>query len=147
MPIPQNVLGERYDYQEAPCIKVLSIQQPWAALIITGIKDCENREWSTGYKGDFYIHASKKVDSVGMRFVESQGIVLPEAALLTGGIVGKAYLTKCRTDMHRLGNKWAMAGFFQFMLKDAVLLEFFPCRGKLFWFDVPEGFTEKKGVL
>lgn len=38
--------------------KAISIKQPWAYLICTGIKDVENRTWPTKYRGRVYIHAS-----------------------------------------------------------------------------------------
>lgn len=40
-------------------MKTLSIKQPWASLIVLGIKDVENRSWSTDFRGKIYIHASK----------------------------------------------------------------------------------------
>ena len=40
-------------------MKTLSIKQPWASLIVLGIKDIENRSWSTDFRGKIYIHASK----------------------------------------------------------------------------------------
>lgn len=43
-------------------MKVLSIRQPWAWLIMTGLKDIENRTWNTDFRGRFAIHASKKFD-------------------------------------------------------------------------------------
>lgn len=41
-------------------MKALSIKQPWASLIACGIKDVENRTWSTKFRGRIYIHASQK---------------------------------------------------------------------------------------
>lgn len=41
-------------------MKALSIKQPWASLIASGIKDIENRTWKTKYRGRIYIHASQK---------------------------------------------------------------------------------------
>ncbi|RZJ91586.1 MAG: ASCH domain-containing protein, partial [Chryseobacterium sp.] len=41
-------------------MKSLSIKQPWASLIASGIKDIENRTWATKYRGRIYIHASGK---------------------------------------------------------------------------------------
>src|SRR5690606_22562088 len=41
-------------------MKALSIKQPWASLIAHGIKDIENRTWSTKFRGRIYIHASGK---------------------------------------------------------------------------------------
>ena len=41
-------------------MKALSIKQPWASLIAHGIKDIENRNWKTHFRGRIYIHASAK---------------------------------------------------------------------------------------
>ena len=43
-------------------MKALSIRQPWAHLILCGLKDVENRTWSTDYRGPLVIHAGVKVD-------------------------------------------------------------------------------------
>jgi hypothetical protein len=40
-------------------MKILSVRQPWAALIVSGHKDIENRTWSTRYRGPVLIHASQ----------------------------------------------------------------------------------------
>lgn len=40
-------------------IKVLTVKQPWAHLIVDNIKDVENRTWQTKYRGELYIHTSK----------------------------------------------------------------------------------------
>ena len=39
-------------------MKVLTIKQPWASLIVDGIKDIENRTWKTNYRGRILIHSS-----------------------------------------------------------------------------------------
>lgn len=41
-------------------MKALSIRQPWAWLIIAGIKPIENRKWATPYRGPLLIHAATK---------------------------------------------------------------------------------------
>lgn len=41
-------------------MKALTIQQPWAALIAAGVKLCENRTWTTSYRGLIAIHAGAK---------------------------------------------------------------------------------------
>lgn len=41
-------------------MKAISIKQPWASLIAHGIKDIENRNWRTHFRGKIYIHASKQ---------------------------------------------------------------------------------------
>ena len=39
-------------------MKVLTIRQPWATLIMEGYKRFEFRSWKTNYRGELYIHAS-----------------------------------------------------------------------------------------
>lgn len=41
-------------------MKVLSIQQPWASLIVQGHKKIETRTWATKYRGPLLIHAAQK---------------------------------------------------------------------------------------
>lgn len=40
-------------------MKALSIRQPWASLIVMGIKDIENRTWPTRHRGSVLVHAAK----------------------------------------------------------------------------------------
>jgi activating signal cointegrator 1 len=41
-------------------MKVLSLLQPWASLVVMGAKQIETRSWNTKYRGPLLIHASKK---------------------------------------------------------------------------------------
>ncbi len=36
----------------------LSLQPPWGILVCINVKNCENREWRSNYKGRVYIHQS-----------------------------------------------------------------------------------------
>lgn len=38
--------------------KALSLLQPWASLVVMGLKKIETRSWSTPYRGILLIHAS-----------------------------------------------------------------------------------------
>ena len=40
-------------------MKVLSLTEPFATLILNGNKHIETRSWKTNYRGELYIHASK----------------------------------------------------------------------------------------
>ena len=40
-------------------MKVLSIKEPFASLIMNKKKRIETRSWKTNYRGEIYIHASK----------------------------------------------------------------------------------------
>ena len=41
-------------------MKVLSVKEPFATLILNGIKKIETRSWKTNYRGELFIHASGK---------------------------------------------------------------------------------------
>lgn len=43
-------------------MKAITIKQPWASLIVHGIKDIENRNWRTNFRGRVLIHSSAKGD-------------------------------------------------------------------------------------
>ena len=47
-------------------MKVLTIRQPWATLIVEGYKRFEFRSWKTNYRGDILIHAGKGIDKEAM---------------------------------------------------------------------------------
>jgi hypothetical protein len=68
-------------------IKTLTIQQPWAHLIIDGNKTIENRSWKTDYRGPLLIHAGRKLDrdaDILARF----GITLDTSSLVYGAAIG-----------------------------------------------------------
>lgn len=41
-------------------MKVISIKEPFATLLMKNIKHIETRSWNTNYRGELYIHASGK---------------------------------------------------------------------------------------
>ena len=43
-------------------MKVLTIKEPWASLIINGYKRYEFRSWKTKYRGKILIHAGSKIE-------------------------------------------------------------------------------------
>lgn len=43
-------------------MKVITIWQPWASLIVLGHKKIETRGWATKYRGPLLIHAAAKWD-------------------------------------------------------------------------------------
>jgi hypothetical protein len=42
-------------------MKAISVQQPWAWLIVAGLKKVENRSWPTDHRGRMAIHASSRL--------------------------------------------------------------------------------------
>lgn len=121
-------------------MRALSIRQPWAWLIVEGHKDIENRDWSTAFRGQVLIHASKTMtrkayDAVAAEVTERfEGrIVLPAyEALERGGVVGAAVITDCVTESD---SPW-FQGEFGFVLNEAKPLPFHECKGALGYFDV-----------
>lgn len=120
-------------------MKALSIRQPYAWLIVNGIKDVENRTWHTGYRGPVLIHAGKTYpkrdhadDFDGLR---AQGHPYPaDRESMLGGIVGIATITGCVTSST---SKWWI-GPVGFTLADArPLPALIACKGELGFFDVP----------
>ena len=72
-------------------MKVLTIKQPWATLIMQGYKRFEFRSCQTKYRGDLLIHAGKGIDKEAIKRLEKY---LPEE-LSTGKILGKVTLVDC----------------------------------------------------
>jgi len=72
-------------------MKALSIRQPWASLIVAGIKNVENRSWMTQYRGALLIHAGKTVTrediQAGQALCKRLRVKFPDN-LPTGGYIG-----------------------------------------------------------
>lgn len=122
-------------------MRTLSIRQPWAWLIVQGIKPVENRSWSTDYRGEFLIHAGAGLVQRDYRETAAQlrdllGIELPDMHDLQmhrGGIVGIVELV----DVVTHHDSPFFTGEFGFVLANARPLPFVPWKGQLGWFDVP----------
>ena len=84
-------------------MKVLTLTQPWASLVIHGLKSLETRSWGTQYRGWLAIHAAKGFPGYArdicdtfpfdeaMKLMElttdtlPRGVILGEARLITCG--------------------------------------------------------------
>jgi len=117
-------------------LKALSIRQPWASLIIWGLKDIENRAWSTDHRGKFLVHAGWNLNKdfaadprtffeqlserVGRDLTKYTDFDFPR-----GGIIGQATLVDCVTNSN---SPW-YAGNYGFVLADPCECNFQPSRG------------------
>jgi hypothetical protein len=125
-------------------MKALSILQPYAELIVSGKKDIEIRKWKTSFRGNFLIHASKRVleeeiQKFGYKKSElSFGAILGEAKLLNV----KVYLTneEFLSDAKRhlaedwLGSKWERV--YGFVLGNPLRFgKVIPAQGALYFWD------------
>lgn len=76
-------------------MKVLSIIEPWATLIASKQKHIETRSWKTSYRGELYIHASKKhINSKDTKIQELLKL-LPSTEMNYGKIICKCQLVDC----------------------------------------------------
>ncbi|MCW7459585.1 ASCH domain-containing protein [Leptospira bandrabouensis] len=129
-------------------MKVLSIQQPYAELIVSGIKDVENRSWPTKFRGEFLIHASKHFDNESFKYLSIYGSHfegMTKSDFLLGGIVGKSTLIDCVTkeNINQYNHGW-FTGKYGFVLKDSCRVEFIPLKGRLGFFEVDLVFKNKR---
>ncbi len=116
-------------------MKVLSLKQPFAELVVSGKKTIELRKWNTKFRGEFLIHASQSPHSASMK-------KFGFSSLPVGCIVGKATLKDVKQynnsedfrkdkDKHLASEDW---GGYGFILENAERTKEIPCKGQLnFW--------------
>lgn len=114
--------------------KVLSVRQPYASLLVSGVKDVENRSRRTNYRGLVLIHASgkmhdivaqlEKMKSFGVRLagihkqIDAKTIVIntmPEREF--SAIIGCVEIVDCVRDHP---SEWAEKGQWNWLCKNAI---------------------------
>ncbi|WP_419787239.1 RNA-binding protein [Pseudodesulfovibrio sp.] len=151
----------------------ISIRQPWAALVVLGLKDIENRTWKIPQRRIGWrvlIHAGKEIDANALSHARqplnqaaadlatAKGIA-PETywrlarrwpqAFELGAIVGSVVLLGCTEGSI---SPWAnqTPGIRHWRLVSALPLDKVrPCAGALGFFDPnkPPRFAERQGAL
>lgn len=71
-------------------MKVISIKQPWASLIINGYKEYEFRSWKTNFRGNCLIHTSLGIDKSAMDRFKHLNLDYP-----LGKIIGSVDVVDC----------------------------------------------------
>ena len=115
-------------------MRTLSIQQPWAWLIIHAGKDIENRSWETPVRGPIQVHTGKVFDHMGYDTVRTRfpDIEMPLAVDFDrGGIVGMVEIVDCVTASD---SQW-FCGPYGFVLENPIPIDFRRYSGQLGWFD------------
>ena len=79
-----------------PAEYALSIKQPWATLLVHGLKTIEVRRWPTARRGRILIHAARIPDERAEAWRHVPGALVDEARQ-QGGIIGAVELTQCVT--------------------------------------------------
>lgn len=94
-------------------MKVLTIREPWASLIVNGYKEYEFRSWKTNYRGKILIHAGLKIETdIIERFKEynleyQKGVIIGEADLVDCILVDRKFkkiLRKINPIVYRQSN-------------------------------------------
>ena len=126
-------------------VKVLTVKQPWAYLICSGIKDIENRTWKTNFRGRIYIHSSAKgieFSNPNEVFTKEQYssldnehkimVIMSKKAMECSSIIGSVEIVDCVQNHPSL---WAENGVWNWVLANPILFpEPIPAKGKLsFW--------------
>lgn len=117
-------------------MKILSVKQPYAQLIVSGIKDVENRTRKTNYRGRLYIHASKTIHDHYLKNIRKSdsGIFYNGNSLeavdcgnvdnsffdkcIFSAIIGHVELVDC-TFHHE--SKFGIDGYYKWVLKNPVM--------------------------
>lgn len=147
-------------------MKAFTIKQPWASLIIEGIKDIENRTWKTNFRGRVLIHASaKQCEIKGLLSVPQQEYVMikipdkmPLQNIITNGaIIGSVEIVDCvinhtsiwaeKTEPKYLttekGREMQIKPTYNWVLANPIKFpEPIPCKGKLSFWDYPNILAE-----
>lgn len=142
-------------------MKVLSIRQPWAWLICAGmpltevidlgegkstvrlsskviIKNIENRNRLTNYRGRIYVHASKRDDSDAQLWLMERGfaplivLMLYSKRIPRGAIIGEVSIVDCVTESK---SPWFVGPYGYVLANPVPYQKPIPCRGKPGFFE------------
>lgn len=115
-------------------LPAISVRQPYAWLIVNGIKDVENRSWQTHKRGLVLIHASMSQEFLNSEVAEKcealAGRRIPTGYDI-GGIVGVAEIVDC---VRKHPSKWKERGSWGWVLANARPLPFRECKGAVGFF-------------
>ena len=122
----------------------ISIQQPWASLIIAGKKPVENRNWSTSFRGPLLIHAGKKWDGDGAKFIienhpELRSFAYPSNHHM-GALIGQATMTGC---VKNHDSEWFFGPYGFVFINPREFHKPIPYKGQLGIFIVPDNILYK----
>lgn len=112
-------------------MRVLTVRQPWASLLIAGVKDIENRTWTASYRGWLWIHSAQRRDETPA-LVELVGRGIAERIPyldVRGSIIGAVHVDNVVTGHV---SEWAIDGQYHFVVSQArVAPSPVPARGHL----------------
>ena len=125
-------------------MKVISLLEPWASLVKEQVKLIETRSWATKYRGELYIHASKKkLTKNNLQEYSKQIKLLKNPNFLYGYIIAKCNLVDCKImteefikEIKKNSNEYLCGeykvGRYGWILKDVeILKKAIPAKGQL----------------
>lgn len=124
-------------------MKAITVYQPWASLLASGMKQYETRSWKTDYRGPIAIHAGKKaflssnvsflvLEEFNRRFPQGMdmlplGCIVATAELVACHKVDKAFL-QTLTETERLLGDY-MLGRYAWEFSDMMAIDPIPTKG------------------
>lgn len=146
-------------------MKALSLWQPWAWLVVNGLKSIENRPWNCHVRERILIHAGRRysfeqyheVRNWCLRhgFADAAHSIPNFGEIETGGIVGVATIHGVlrpgtvdhsgapRADRPDVDARWHMTDQFGIVLRDARPTTFVPTPGRQRWWTPPADVVER----
>ena len=134
----------------------LSLTQPWALLVVLGLKQWETRSWSTKFRGRVYIHAAKNFPGWAKDYfnvhIDFRNALNPlgytsPTQLPLGAIIGRVEIVrveqtyKVRDGLSRIELVFGdySPGRFAFLMQNPVHFKtYIPAIGKLGFWKIPD---------
>lgn len=119
-------------------MKVLTIKQPWAALIIKGYKKYEFRSWKTNYRGKILIHTGMTIEKNASQMYKNynlkycQGMIIGEATLIDCILINADFNQKLNNINPQVYGQNDHTNLYAWQLEN--IIEYskpIPCKGKL----------------
>lgn len=127
-------------------MKAITIKQPWASLIVEGVKNIENRSWPTKFRGRVLIHAAQK-DFDFRNYMTSEYerhyINSIKKPYITGAIIGSVEIVDCKKSIDNPNKAWGNLYCYHWILENAIeFTEPIPAKGRLSFWDYPNILAE-----
>ena len=98
-----TVVGCNDPFVSGQVVRVLTLTQPWATLVVIGAKRLETRSWQTHYRGPVAIHAAAGFPAKARRLCDSE----PFHSTLLAALAEKKPGRFHRTDAVPQGKGWS----------------------------------------
>ncbi|HUY24337.1 MAG TPA: hypothetical protein VMV09_03405 [Candidatus Saccharimonadales bacterium] len=113
-------------------MKAWTVRQPWAGLIVDGIKDVENKKVRTHFRGRICVHAAQKRWSGS----EAEDAPASRHQIYLGAVIGTVEIVNC---IRNSSSEWAIPGMWHWVLAEPRALRSpIPTPGRLGLWDFPD---------